>query len=123
MDKNHIYSRGRDLIADQDFGSSAAYGKIRLGQTHIFWKKGLRWYTVSLDQVSRAYRQVEFVYGKLCCGGSSFDIQRLALVLQNGETLILTVGDNQIGDQIKKEAEVLYQVLQETHPGWQFGKE
>lgn len=120
--KAYLYTRGQDASLDAEFQNAAAYGKVKLGPSAIFWKKGLRWYSLPLTQVRRAYRQVEFVSGKLCCGRASFDIQRLILVLHSGASLELVIGDNQIGDQVKRQAEALLQSLKDTHPELEYGK-
>lgn len=121
--KAYIYTCGKDAALDAEFQNGTLYGKVKLGPGVIFWKKGLRWYALPLDQVQRAYRQVEFVYGKMCCGRASFDIQRLILVLHNGTSLELVIGDNQIGDQTKRQAEALFQSLKDAHPELEYGKE
>lgn len=120
--KANIYTRGKDAALDAEFQSGTLYGKVKLASDMIFWKKGLRWFCLPLDQVQRAYRQVERVYGKMCCGGASFDIQRLVLVLRDGTTLTVVIGDNEIGDQMKRQAEGLFQSLQGSHPELTFGK-
>ena len=121
--KEFTYTRGKSSQLDADFEAAVSYGKTKLGTNHIFWKAGLRWYAVPLSRVRRAYRQVEYVYGKLCCGGSSFDIQRLMLMLEDGTSLTLVIGDNQIGDHIKRQAEALFLALQSAHPHIQYEKE
>lgn len=120
--KPYAYSKGRDAPLDSEFSGGTAYGKVVLSTKHLFWKAGLRWFAVPLSSVQRVFRQVEFVYGKLCCGGFSYDIQNLVLILNDRTELILHIGDNQIGDAVKKEAEALYQALQDAHPELQFGK-
>lgn len=120
--KSYAYSKGKDAPLDSAFSGGTAYGKVILGTDHLFWKAGLRWFAVPLSSVQRVFRQVEVVYGKLCCGGASYDIQKLVLVLNDGTELTVHIGDNQIGDAVKKAAEALYQTLQDAHPELQFGK-
>ena len=123
LTKEWIYTRGKSPQLDADFEAAVFYGKTKLGTNHIFWKSGLRWYAVPLSRVRRAYRQVEYVIGRLCCGGSSFDIQRLILVLEDSTSLTLVIGDNQIGDHMKRQAEALFLALQSAHPHIQYEKE
>lgn len=120
--KTYRYIKGADAALDQDFDGSSAYGRIRLGESAIFWKIAFHWYALPLNQVQQAYRRVENVYGKLCCGGSSYDIQSIVLVLRDGTELELLIGHNEIGNAIKNEAERLLQAMQETHPEVQFGR-
>ena len=114
--KELTYTRGKNAALDTQFENAVPYGKVKLAPDHIFWKSGLRWYAVPLSRVCRAYRQVEYVIGRLCCGGSNFDIQRLVLVLDDETSLELVIGDNQIGDHMKRQSEALFQALQNAHP-------
>ncbi len=115
--KQYAYSKGTNAILDAEFAAAKAYGNVRPGETVIFWKSGLRWCVIPVEKLQRIYRRVEPVYGKLCCGGRSYLIERLVLVLQNGEELVL-----RIGDDVRKEAEALFARLQELHPHIQYGK-
>ncbi len=120
--KELTYTRGKNPQLDTEFEVAVPYGKVKLTPDRIFWKAGLRWFAVPLSRVRQAYRQVEYVYGKLCCGGSNFDIQRLVLVLDDETSLELIIGDNQIGDHIKHQAEALFLALQDAHPELKYGK-
>ena len=115
--KQYIYSKGTDAVLDADFSMAQAYGKVRPGQQAIFWKNGLRWYALPVANIQRFYRQLEPVIRRMCCGGKSFYIERLVLVLKNGEDLVV-----HIGDDIPKEAEALVAAMQKQHPQIHFGK-
>ena len=105
--KPYVYKKGGDPALDQDFAAGKDYGWVRPGQTAVFWKNGLRWYAVPLTQVQRIFRRVEPVYGKLCCGGNSFIMEKLVLILKNGTELELYIGDD-----IEKKAAALLEFLQ-----------
>ena len=98
--------------------TGTAYGKVRLDESKLCWKNGLRWYAVELSKVRRAYRQEENVYGKLCCGGRSYIIHRLVLVLEDGKQVTI-----HIGDDVKAEAGALIGALRETSAHIAIGKE
>ena len=115
--KPYVYKKGGDPALDQDFAAGKDYGWVRPGQTAVFWKNGLRWYAVPLTQVQRIFRRVEPVYGKLCCGGNSFIMEKLVLILKNGTELELYIGDD-----IEKKAAALLEFLQTGHPEIAFGK-
>ena len=116
--KQFRYTRQQDPALDERFGAAVAYGQVKLGENVLFWKKGLNWFFLPLDRVGRVFRRVEHVYGKLCCGGRSYDIQSLVLILTDGTELEVLVGDD-----MKMQAENLYQALQDQHPHLKFGKE
>lgn len=115
--KRYGYGKGTDPLLDRDFAEAKVFGNVKAGLQAIFWKSGLRWCAIPLQQLQRIYRRVEPVYGKLCCGGRSYIIERLVLVRNDGEELVL-----RIGDDIQKEAEALMVWLQEQHPYLQYGK-
>lgn len=116
-EKRYGYSKGVNPSIDADFVSAHSFGKVKAGQQAIFWKQGLRWYVVSMENIQRIFRRVEPVYGKLCCGGRSYFIERLVLVFHNGEELVI-----HIGDDVAKEAQALLVWLQKQHPDLQYGK-
>lgn len=115
--KRYIYTKGNDPALDVQFDGAKAYSKVKPGQTHLFWRSGLRRYAMPLQDIQRIYRRVEPVYGKLCCGGRSFIIEWLVLVLRDGSEMVL-----HIGDDVKKDAEALLQALKDMHPEIQYGK-
>lgn len=113
----NIYTKGTDPVLDADFEAAARYGKVKPGNTAIFWKTGLRWRYLPMSDIQRIFRRVEPVYGKLCCGGKSFLIEWLVLALHDGNELVI-----HIGDDAKVQAQALLQALKETHPQLQYGK-
>ena len=115
--KPYVYKKGENPGLDAEFKSAQSCGWVKPGQSAIFWKSGLRWYAVALEQVQRIFRRVEPVYGKLCCGGNSFIMEKLVLILRDGTELELYIGDD-----IEKTAAALLDVLKERHPEILFGK-
>jgi hypothetical protein len=115
--KAYRYTKKADPALDLQFANADSYGKIRPAETALFWKSGIHWHVISLDEVQRIFRRVEQVYGRLCCGGRNFIIEWLVLVLADGTELVL-----HIGDDVKKDAEALLEHLQNTHPNIQYGK-
>lgn len=115
--KPYTFTKGKDTNLDGDFAEAKDFGKVRPGEQQLYWKSGFRWYAVPFTQVQRIFRRVEPVYGKLCCGGRSFIIEWLVLVLHDGSELIL-----HIGDDVKRQAEELMLHLQDAHPQLQYGK-
>lgn len=116
-DHSYRYMKGINPGLDAEFSSAVSYGKVKPGTTAIFWKSGLHWYCMPLNTVQRIFRRVEPVYGKLCCGGRSYFIEWLVLVLADGSEVVM-----HIGDDIRKEAESLLLALKEAHPEIAYGK-
>lgn len=115
--KQYLYKKGEEEALDAEFSAASAYSKVKVGKTAIFWKSGLRWYVMKLDNVQQIFRRVETVYGKLCCGGHTFVIEWLVLILNDGTEVVL-----HIGDDVKKKAEALLQALKDTQPQIAYGK-
>ena len=79
-DRNaYLYTKGTDAAMDTEFAAARKYGKIRLGETFLFWRTALRNYAIPLNQVQRARRGIQSVAGRLCAGGRNFDIEYLVL--------------------------------------------
>ena len=115
--KPYVYKKKENAALDADFAAGKDYGWVRAGQDNIFWRSGLHWNVVSLTEVQRIFRRVEPVYGKLCCGGNSFIMEKLVLILKDGTALELYIGDD-----IEKKAAALLDFLKDTHPEILFGK-
>ena len=115
--KPYVYKKKENAALDADFAAGKDYGWVRPGQDNLFWRSGLHWYVVSLAEVQRIFRRVEPVYGKLCCGGNSFIMEKLVLILKDGTELELYIGDD-----IEKKAIALLDFLKDTHPEILFGK-
>lgn len=120
--KPYRYTKGENPALDAEFASASVYEKIYVGETALFWKSGLRWYWFPLDHAKRIFRRVEPVRGRLCCGGQSFIIQWLVVVLASGEELVLHIGDDVVGEHVRKQAEALLDSLKLSHPQIQYGK-
>ena len=115
--KPYVYKKGTNPGLDEEFAAASDYGWVRPGQAAVFWRNGLRWYAVALSEVQRIFRRVEPVYGKLCCGGNSFIMEKLVLILKDGTELELYIGDD-----IEKKAAALLEFLKQSHPELAFGK-
>ena len=115
---DYVYRKKEDAHADQEFAQASQYGKVKIGKDLIFWKKGLKWNVTDLDGVTRAFRRIEAVDAKMCCGNVNFDVQKLVLVRKDGEELELLIGEGTV-----READALYQRLQESRPEITYGKE
>lgn len=115
--KQYIYTKGTDAALDAEFAGAVAYGRVKPGENSIFWKSGLRWYVISLENVQRIFRRVQGVYGKLCCGRQSYIIERLVLILKDG-----TEVEIYIGDDMEKQAKALLESLKAARPEIQYGK-
>lgn len=116
--KPYLYAKGTDPALDAEFSAAAAYGKVKPGRTSLFWKSGLRWYSISYTSVQRIFRRVESMHIRACGGGRPFVSEWLVLKLPGSEELVIHITDN-----APKKAEALLQALKEIYPQMQYGKE
>lgn len=116
--KDYSYQKRQNAGMDNDFQQSMQYGKIKLGQEYLFWRKNLKWNVISLSDIQRAYRRVEEVTARTCCASSDFSIHKLLLTLKNGSILELMIGD----DFHRREPERLMEQLHSTRPEIILGK-
>ena len=64
-------------------------GSLRIGSSHLFFKKRLTVYYISYDLITRLYRRVEMVGMKMCCGKGNMAFE--SLVICEGETELAVV--------------------------------
>ena len=115
--KECMYTAGRDAALDADFDAARTCGKVKQGKDALFFKTGFRWYAVPFERVARIFRRMDMVYGKLCCGGRTYDIQMLVLILSDGRELEI-----HIGDDMNRQAEELYGAIKAAQPQILYGK-
>ncbi len=116
--RQYLYKKGSDPMLDGQFAQAKAYGKVRQGETMLFWRSGLRSYAIPLEFICRIYRRVEGVYGKLCCGGRNYFVEWLVLVKEDGSELVI-----HIGDDMAPKARELLEALKAAHPEILYGKD
>jgi len=115
--KSYRYIAKEDAALDAEFATAAHYENVKLGTGHLFWKPMFRWHVIPISQSTRIFRRVQDVHGRLCCGGRSFRMEKLVLILKNGEELEI-----HIGDDVGKKAKALLEALQTGHPQIAYGK-
>lgn len=115
--KPYVYSKGTDAALDAQFASAAPYARAKLGQTHIFWKAGFRWYCIPIHNAQRIFRRLLPVRTSLCCGGANFMMEWLVLVLADGTELEIYLGED-----VQAKAEALLDSLRVSHPQLHYGK-
>lgn len=110
------YKKQKFPELDQEFKAGGLYGKIKLGNKHLFWKKGLYWYYVPFSKLTRIFRRIEAVNSKMCCGNVSFDIQKLVCCCDDTQLELL------IGEGNEREAAQLFLDIKQQHPDLLYGK-
>lgn len=112
------YQKGRSQELDAELAAAQSFGKIKVGQTVLFWRKTLRWFYIPAAELERVYRRVEEVRGKTGCCSNDFSIHRLMLVTKSGEEISVLIGDS----LYRHEPERLMELMQSRWDTISYGK-
>lgn len=107
---------GEDTPLDGEFQDAREIGKVKLGELHLFFKKGMKVYFIAYRDVRRLFRRIEAVPAKMCCGKGTFEIENLVICGEGDQELA------QIQLPGKKAAQILMEELTERVPEAQIGK-
>ena len=66
--------RAEDRQLAADYEKSTVQGKFHLGETYLFRKKALGVWYLAWREILWAYRQVEDVQSRLCCGTTNYEV-------------------------------------------------
>ena len=69
----------------EEYDRARKFGKLRLGESCLFFKKGLKAYYIPYGEISRYFRRVMMVPAKLCCGRGDFKIESFVICGEAGE--------------------------------------
>lgn len=75
-----------------DFNVARVVGNIRYGRHYMFYQNMLKWLYVDYTEIIWAYRRLEDVKSKFCCGTAGFEVHSLMLVTKDGKRLGIPVG-------------------------------
>lgn len=114
--KDYLYTKGTSEALDREFAGSEKYGKVHISPNTLFWRVGFTRYCVPLSKVSRIFRRLMPMHGRLCAGGYHFDVEYLCLNLKDGSQIQI-----HIGNDIKEKAETLLKTLKKEHPELEYG--
>ena len=67
-----------DVLASE-YKVAREIGKIRLGELHFYFKKGLNVYYIPYRDIRRCFRRVMVVPAKLCCGKGNIEMENLVI--------------------------------------------
>ena len=100
---------------EAEYKGAREIGIIKLGESCLFFRKGLKLYYIAYKDITRCFRRVMAVPAQLCCGKGNFEI----------ENLVIYVGDDEVA-QIQlpgtKAAKALMEELKVKAPTAQFSR-
>ncbi len=68
-----------------EYGEAREIGVVRLGEAHLYFKKGRKVYYISYSGIRRAFRRVMLVPAKLCCGKGDLQVEHLVICSETEE--------------------------------------
>ena len=68
-----------------EYKAARAFGNVRVGDSHLFIRSGMRNYALEHSGIRRCYRRVMRVPMKMCCGSGSLDVEHLVVEGDSGE--------------------------------------
>lgn len=88
-------------------------GIISLGDSHLFFRKGLKNYFISYSNIECAFRRVFMVPARMCCGKGEIPVENLVL-MNSGKEIA------EIGLPGLKAAKEVIEILKEKAPNATF---
>lgn len=85
---------------ETDYENGRVQGKFRLGETYLFRKKTLGVWYLPWRDISWAYRQVEDVQSRLCCGTTNYEVEHLILVTKDGRRTDIRLEEKQDAEAV-----------------------
>lgn len=84
-----------EIMEDQlilDYSSAGRQEKLKLGELCLYIVHTLYAEYVPYETITRAYRRIEDVRGKLCCGVCTYEIHHLVMEVEGKEMTVLLEG-------------------------------
>ena len=113
-----VYKKKMNAEIDTEFQKKKKFGDVYASESMIFVKKGLKWYMISLNKITKAQIIVGSRQLRQCCGAPVYQTKILLLSTDNDENLYLNVEETENGDF--KRAEALISFLKQNNQKIQF---
>jgi len=111
---NALVTAANEQLLQADWEKTEKIGMFRAGEKWLFKKGAFGISYIPYSDIIWAYRRIETVNGKLCCGKASFDIHHVRVVMKNGKDLDIRFEE-------RKEAQKLLDVLERKNPNIEIG--
>ena len=114
MKWNALATASDERVLQSDWEAAEKIEFVRAGEKWLF-KKGVFGVSyIPYSDIRWAYRRIETVNGKLCCGRAVFDIHYVRIVFMNGKEFNLRFEE-------KKAPQQLLDVIAERNPKTEIG--
>ena len=74
-----------DAALGGEYRAARAFGVVRVGEAHLFFRAGVRTYAMPYGEIRRCYRRVMRVPLRMCCGKGNLDVENLVVDGDAGE--------------------------------------
>ncbi|MCI8275300.1 MAG: hypothetical protein HFI66_06765 [Lachnospiraceae bacterium] len=76
--------KNQEVLA-AEYREAREIGVVKLGDTHLYFKKGRKIYYIPYLCIRRAFRRVMLVPAKLCCGKGELQVENLVICSETEE--------------------------------------
>lgn len=102
----NVQVEGEKALAAEDYKTSRAIGKVRIGRAFLYFRLGLRTYYLPYKEVRRCFRRVEMVPAKMCCGKGEMADEKLVICTTDGELAQVELPDTRAARILMEELRV-----------------
>ena len=100
-------------ILQNEYKNARQIGVLRIGESCLYVKRGLRIYYIPYTDINRCFRRVMLVPAKLCCGKGEIPVENLVICTKEGELAQVQLPGT-------KAAKALMEALKEKMPETEF---
>ena len=79
MKFNPLVSAVNDTILAGEYKQGRKIGNVTLGETCLFFKAKLKVNYIPYTDIKRAFRRVQLIQTKMCCGKGNLEIENIVL--------------------------------------------
>lgn len=102
-------------VLKAEYAAAEDFTSARVGQTHLFFRTGLRVGYLPLDAVTRVFRRVEFINAQMGCCENSLPMESVVLCGAEERELV------QVRLQSERMAKALLEALEKACPQAEIG--
>lgn len=114
MKWNALVTAADENRLQMDWETAEKIGSFRAGENWLFKKGAFGISYVDFKDIVWAYRRIETVNGKLCCGRAVFDIHHVKVVMKNRKELDIRFEE-------KQDAMQLLELIESRNPKAEIG--
>ena len=76
-------------LLEAEYRSGREIGVITLGETCLFFKKGRKVFYLPYADITRAFRRVQMVPARMCCGKGDLTVENIVICDSTGELAMI----------------------------------